>query len=322
VRNVVHVTSSWDTTTDLVLRELAELGVQSIRLNTELFPMHSTLAVEVDEALIGSLTTDSGRTIVPDDVRSIYYRRPQPSDYRGLPGFSEESRKFAAKESWAALLGFLRATRATWVNHPDANRAAESKLPQLSLARELGLRIPRTMITNNPKTARAFIEALDGHAIAKTVYSPRISESRSELAYAHLLEPSDLESLGELETAPCILQEYVEKAAEYRVVVVGDTVLAVEIHSQAHPDARVDWRQADYTQLEHTATVLPEQVATACIAFTRISRLESASFDLIRGPDGAYVFLECNPSGEWGWLEAATGLPIARAFARRLSGGD
>lgn len=47
--------------------------------------------------------------------------------------------------------------------------------------------------------------------------------------------------------------------------------------------------------------------------------LNFGCFDLIVTPDGEYVFLECNPNGQWLWVELATGLPIAEAIADFLT---
>jgi hypothetical protein len=33
---------------------------------------------------------------------------------------------------------------------------------------------------------------------------------------------------------------------------------------------------------------------------------------------GRWQFFECNPNGQWGWIEQETGLPIAAAIARLL----
>ena len=44
--------------------------------------------------------------------------------------------------------------------------------------------------------------------------------------------------------------------------------------------------------------------------------------DLIRTPSGEHVFLEVNPSGEWGMLERDLGLPISEAIAEALLATD
>ena len=46
--------------------------------------------------------------------------------------------------------------------------------------------------------------------------------------------------------------------------------------------------------------------------------LRYGAADVIRTPDGRYVFLEVNPAGEFAWIEAAAGLPISDAIADLL----
>jgi hypothetical protein len=48
--------------------------------------------------------------------------------------------------------------------------------------------------------------------------------------------------------------------------------------------------------------------------------LQYGAFDLILTPDGQYVFLELNPSGEFFWLDSVVGLPISKAIADVLPG--
>ena len=46
--------------------------------------------------------------------------------------------------------------------------------------------------------------------------------------------------------------------------------------------------------------------------------LAFGAVDLICTPAGEHVFLEVNPSGEWGMLERDLGLPISEAIAEAL----
>ncbi len=52
------------------------------------------------------------------------------------------------------------------------------------------------------------------------------------------------------------------------------------------------------------------------------------AFDLVLGPDphderGEVVsMLECNPGGQYGFLEAMVGVPITDSLVRLLAGGD
>jgi glutathione synthase/RimK-type ligase-like ATP-grasp enzyme len=47
--------------------------------------------------------------------------------------------------------------------------------------------------------------------------------------------------------------------------------------------------------------------------------LTFGALDLIRTPDGRYVFLEVNPNGQWLWLEDRLDFPISRRIADWLT---
>ena len=57
-----------------------------------------------------------------------------------------------------------------------------------------------------------------------------------------------------------------------------------------------------------------------CIRLTERLRLPFAGLDLRRAPDGRFVCFEVNPSPAFSFYEAHTGLPIANAVARYLTG--
>ena len=46
--------------------------------------------------------------------------------------------------------------------------------------------------------------------------------------------------------------------------------------------------------------------------------LKYGAIDLIETPNGDFVFLEVNPSGQWGWISDLAGLPIPEAVADML----
>ncbi|MFE7115844.1 hypothetical protein ACFU99_10530, partial [Streptomyces sp. NPDC057654] len=48
-------------------------------------------------------------------------------------------------------------------------------------------------------------------------------------------------------------------------------------------------------------------------------RLGFGAFDFAVTPCGDWVMFECNPSGEWSWIQNRTGLPIAGRLAGLLA---
>ncbi|MEH2214344.1 MvdC/MvdD family ATP grasp protein [Nostoc sp.] len=63
---------------------------------------------------------------------------------------------------------------------------------------------------------------------------------------------------------------------------------------------------------------LPDRLIRCLDAFMAKFGLIFGAFDLIKTPSGEYVFLEINPTGEWGMLEKDLDYPIALAIASAL----
>jgi glutathione synthase/RimK-type ligase-like ATP-grasp enzyme len=206
------------------------------------------------------------------------------------------------------------------VNPMDREERANDKALQLRVALSLGFRIPETLITNAPEEARAFCARFP-EAIFKTVNRSKV-EGEEEVRWisTEVLTPDDLAALGGLRHCPGIFQRRIPKRCDLRVTVVGEAVFPVEIHSQGHAETAVDFRLAwsQGIELPHRVHELPDSVAAQCLALARRLGLVYCALDLVITPGGEYVFLEVNPSGQFGWIEHATGLPITRSLARLL----
>lgn len=216
--------------------------------------------------------------------------------------------------------GVLRTLPCHWVNHPDDLVRAAYKPYQLSLALRCGLRIPRTLVTNDAREARAFFEECSGRVVYKSLGAGVLStDPREALAlYTSQVRSEDLAEEAEVRATACLFQEEVAKQFELRVTVVGDSLFTAALHSQECEAARVDWRRG-VDDLRHTTHELPSAVAAQCLALVRRLRLRFAAIDMILTPDGGYVFLEVNPNGQWAWLEHVTDLDIHGALVKELT---
>src|SRR5690606_26247798 len=94
-----------------------------------------------------------------DRLSGVWYRRPTGFDFG--PDMPEPERLFARKEAMQAIGGILRATDCLGVNRPDIDAIGELKPYQLELARRLGLRVPRTLLTNDPQEVAGLLERAD-----------------------------------------------------------------------------------------------------------------------------------------------------------------
>lgn len=116
---------------------------------------------------------------------------------------------------------------------------------------------------------------------------------------------------------PAFYQPYIEKAREWRVTVVGEQVFPAAIYTDER--AKDDWRRLQMTSaVQFRKEKPPEDMDERCVAYLDTMGLRFGAFDFIENPDGEIVFLECNPNGQYSWLEETLGFPIAAAVASEL----
>jgi len=315
---VLIVSDEFDPHVDQMVALLTSYGVDCVRWIQGTFPATSSVTLAAADSAFSCEIAMQERCIDVQTIRSVWYRHPGPPDRPS--GVTDEESRFALAEIRSALAGLYRLSGCFWVNHPDRIRSAESKPYQLKLAAELGFRIPRTLITNDPEKVRQF-HAANGRQVIYKPLNSGFMLSRERLCYTKLLSNTDLAHIGLIRNAPGIFQEHIPKRLELRVTIIGQDVFATEIHSQDVAEARTDWRRANVEDLPHFPHKLPAEIERRCTDFLQRSGLVYGAMDMILDTNGEYVFLENNPSGQFGWIEGKTGVPLTATLARMLIAG-
>jgi hypothetical protein len=349
------ISSLFEPNVNRVIRCLDAEGVRWFRWNTETFPLLSS--AQLHFADLGppyfELTVD-GNTLDSREVTAVWYRRQsEPVLARGL---TESDREFARLECLATLRSLYECLdQCLWVNSWRAERDGGDKMMQLALARSVGLAIPRSLVTNSPDAVRRFMADCAGGVVFKPLvgmitgkppdYSAQLRDSFDgkfafppacpddavppdrRVLFTQLLTPDKMDQLDALAACPVVFQECVDKQVELRITIIGQEVFAAAIHSQEHPETRLDFRRLVLLpasrRVKHEVFDLPSDVRHQLLALMDQLGLVFGCVDMILTPAGDYVFLEVNPSGQWGWIEELTGLPItARLVARLLEGND
>lgn len=311
---VLVVTGSRDHyTVDRVADALAERDVGVVRFDTDRYPLTARLSVPAP-AGAPALRDRDGDPIDLASVRAVWLRQLWPATLD--PALDERFHEACRRQCADALLASLASVPARrWVNGLDALRLATDKMRQLRAASSAGLRIPRTLLSADPDAVRAFHADLGAPMIAKLLRATVMSVGPSEqFVHTTTVGAEDLARLDTLRHAPMLFQERIEKAAELRVVCVGDACFAGAVENADD----LDWRAGDPRAARWAPAEVPPAVRDALLAVNRALGLVYGAADIIRTPEGEHVFLEVNPAGEWGMLERDLGLPISRALADAL----
>lgn len=319
-RTVLLLTHQLDFAADRIVLGLNERDVDVVRLDLGCYPRAATLTARLDSdpaTCLTTLTPMVGKPVNLSNLSSIWYGHP--GDPSLDPGLDPDAADFALAESLQALAGLLRTAECEWVNHPEKVVSGSYKPYQLALAARLGLRIPRTLITNDPAKIREFAGSNKGGTIYKTLSIPRIASEtyHTSLIFTSMLSDADLEAVASVRYAPCLLQEFIPKAFEVRITVIGEQVFCVAMHAPDH-DTVVDWRPVT-DELRYEIYQLPQRVSDQCVSMVRALGLTYGAIDMVVTPENDYVFLEVNPSGQFVWLEMETGIPIMDALLDRLA---
>lgn len=291
------------------------LRVESVVVDTASFPVALGLAAELSngrECLEFVLPTREPLCLCK--VGAVWYRRISPY------GFHEDltdatARLFAWSETNEALLGVWYSLGCFWMNPPTADEVAQRKIRQLQVARRVGLSIPDTLITNEPRAAEEFVARHGlGHVVRKAFRN--IAQAPRE---THLLSAADVDLMDSVRYAPVIFQRFVPADLDLRVTVVEDDVFAAAVRSE--PQYAADYRpglgSATVTPYE-----LPASVTEKLLELMRAFNLQYGAIDLRVTPDGDHVFLEVNPAGEYLFISHRTRQPIPEAIAASLERHD
>lgn len=293
---MVVLTNERDFAADLVIHHLLSEGVAVQRINIE--QARSTATMHWDP---NNESTDT--------LRVVWWRQfqadPQPLS------LEQADDQLVERAQWRTWLATLNRPRVTWVNHLWAARRAEDKVEQLRTAKQVGFTIPRTVVTNDAATARAFRNQV-GSAVIKTLSAGYFSLSNQAFVFTEALEDSILTREDHWHAVPLVVQERLHEALDARIVSFGERCFGAKCVSPG-----LDWRKTPFDASLWSHWDVPPSLARTCAAYRRELGLEFAAFDfMIRGE--AVFFLEANQAGEWMFLDRALGIGIGKEIANFL----
>lgn len=304
---------------ELVADSLAKRNVSSLRINTDEFPLRFCLSQTINAGGSALEFSRGGSGFSFDSVQGAWLRKFWDPQLR--PDIDPVYKDGCLRESKEVLDIFLHALADHSVIDPyHVTQRASNKFLQLQTARQCGLEIPETLITNDPQKLNDFYQERKSEIIAKmlTPLSTNMQGHTDFFVYTSMVNDSHLNDADALRDCPMTFQEYIEKEYELRIIYVDGSFFTGKIDASRTPKGKTDWRRAKPGEVSWEHYRLPDEPATKLTAFMNRMGLAYGAIDMIKSVTGKYVFLEVNTHGEWGMLQRDLDYPISDAIASAL----
>jgi len=241
------------------------------------------------------------------NTESVYIRGMAPNTLPALPPllnptfYSEWRTRYVREQEYQAVtysfFELLSAGGKLVVNPLSSYVHHNSKAQFYERMRAHGIQFPRTLTTNDPARATAFVQEMH-----EVVVKPGIG-----IGSTRRFREEQLGRTQDITLAPVTMQEFV-RGRTYRVHIVGDTVvLSLRIINDM-VDSRTEAKGFEYAKL-------PEAAELDLVRANRLLGIHFAAWDIILADDGRTVCLDCNPGPYLMWI----GQEFARAVCSQLA---
>lgn len=255
-----------------------------------------------------------------NEIKTVWFRRSPnvsipPVDFKQINSYLQESLEKETK----ALIGafFYKIKDIPWLNHPA--KCNVNKLVVNQIARQVGLKIPDSIITTQKQHLLTFVKQ-HSKIITKPMYDivPIDYEEGRYVPYTEILDEKNINGLPAVFKIG-LFQEYIEKIFEIRVFVLYEKLYSMAILSQGNKSTASDFRNIDWNNPNRDVPYkLPNEIEEKILKLVKILSLESCSIDIIRSKKGEFIFLEVNPVGQFGMTSFPCNYYIEKEIALKL----
>jgi hypothetical protein len=192
---VLVLAGEMDRSADSVILGLAARQIPVVRIDLGWFPQRIRMdAAYVDGRWHGCLRTEHHEVDLAK-VRAVWVRTP--STFQMPVGMSSAEANFAKREAKLGVGGVLMSLPdVLWVNRPDRAATAVYRAIQWTAASRHGLRVPRSLVTNDPGAVTRFAGASTTGVVVKPLSTNLIWEDDThKMGWTRRLTGQDLSDL-------------------------------------------------------------------------------------------------------------------------------
>ena len=186
-----------------------------------------------------------------------------------------------------------------------------NKLQVLSLANDLGIKVPDTYVLNDFGMLDFVCENYITKAISDLVI---IDEETTFYAMTQRIDFEDGEDINH-----SLIQKEVRKKFEIRSFYFNNRFFSSAIFSQENDKTKLDFRNYDFENPNRVVPFkLPNRLEEKLIKLCKKLDLKSGSFDFAYTDDGEYLLFEVNPVGQFEQVSAPCNYNIHKEIAVSL----
>ncbi|TSE09736.1 grasp-with-spasm system ATP-grasp peptide maturase [Aquimarina algiphila] len=265
------------------------------------------------------------------DFDSIWFRRPSSDispfllDFEHKATYPKDFLEYTIQKRIKVFWDFLGYKLKEKLHQGSFNTTGLNKPIVLQEAQNLGLTIPKTLLTNDKEELKKFFEQCNKKIITKSIdglipqHKEKITDNNKHLLAYQLTTLIDNIENTPATFAPSLFQECIDKEYEIRTIFLNGTLYSACIFSQLNEQTKIDMRNRD---ANHPTRYIPYQldnkIETSIIKLMNTLNLDYGAIDIIKGLDGHYYFLEINPVGQYGDVSLQCNYYLNKKIAEHL----
>lgn len=232
----------------------------------EEYPAHLSLSLQFDrdKTDIKTFIDLGSQQIEVASYKSVWLRHKLHITEQSTLANASDA-QFAASEADHLIQSMLHLlSPSLWINPPQFNEKAFLKPVQLAAALDVGFRIPKTLMSNDPKQITDFILMMGGTALFKS-FNAVAWETNSDSWLQNMSTLINKDMINDsAKLCPAIYQEVIHKQADIRVIVMGKQVFSIQQDSLG--TNYVDSRLSSILEKPSIAPMkLPDSVKVHCL---------------------------------------------------------
>jgi len=264
-----------------------------------------------------------GKIVYLTDITSVFCRFALETlavseEITGVP-------RYAASEHLENILsGLKQIPSKKWINDPWLESKYDSKIYQREIAKGVGIRVPKQVVTNNIEHVRKVFSS-EEPLIIKPLSDTSIGKVGGKF-YCDQPIPSDDFSApytasfdawnvpAQHDSTPFLVQSKLDKKFDVRAMIVDGEVYAYSVNTT---DDKIDFRVNEIQNV--IPFEFPNDDREKLTALMSKMRMRFACCDYVLNQDDELIFLEANLSGNWLFCDRYFDFAVSKRTAEILS---